>query len=337
MRGFAGKDKAAVAARLAEAFHADSVSPRLNACHLYPMTGAGMLTASWRPALIALNLLLLAMIAFFAARIVSTMVATRLAAPTARPAVTAPVASAPSAVEPESAYAVIAERDVFNAVKREGRESRSSAPTEFKRTDLNLKLWGTALAHDPALSYAIIEDQAARRQNLYRVGDPVLEVATLSRVEWDRVILDRDGEEEVLEISSARASGPAAATGAPGATSAAAAGERIRKTSDTKFLIDRRELESTVANINEVFTQARAVPYFEDGKTVGFRVFAIKPGSVFEKIGLQNGDVINRVNGVELTDPTKAITLFTELQNEGHIAVDLQRNKQTKNFSYEIR
>ena len=79
------------------------------------------------------------------------------------------------------------------------------------------------------------------------------------------------------------------------------------------------------------------MPFFENGKTVGFRVFAIKPGSVFEKIGLQNGDVINRVNGVELTDPTKAISLFTELQNEGHIAVDLQRNKQSKNFSYEIR
>jgi general secretion pathway protein C len=124
----------------------------------------------------------------------------------------------------------------------------------------------------------------------------------------------------------------------PGPRRAArAGGERIRKTADNKFLIGRRELESTVANINEVFTQARAVPFFENGKTVGFRVFAIKPGSVFEKIGLQNGDVINRVNGVELTDPTKAISLFTELQNEGHIAVDLSRNKQAKNFSYEIR
>ncbi len=115
------------------------------------------------------------------------------------------------------------------------------------------------------------------------------------------------------------------------------AGERIRRTADDKFVIDRRELEKTVANINQVFTQARAVPFFVDGKTVGFRVFAIKPGSVFEKIGLQNGDVIKSVNGVELTDPTKAISLFTELQNEGHIAVDLQAQQATKNLSYEIR
>jgi general secretion pathway protein C len=290
-----------------------------------------MLTASWRPALIALNLLLLAMIAFFAARIASTLVAARLAPAPAKLAAASAPNVATAAVEPESAYALIVERDVFNTVK--GESGSAARTSDAKVTDLNLKLWGTALAQDPAQSYAIIEDQAARRQILFRVGDSILEVATLTRVEWDRVVLTRDGQEEILEISSARASGK---DGAPAAVPAAG-GERIRKTSDNKFLIDRRELEHTVANINEVFTQARAVPFFQDGKTVGFRVFAIKPGSVFEKIGLQNGDVINRVNGVELTDPTKAISLFTELQNEGHIAVDLQRNKQAKSFSYEIR
>jgi general secretion pathway protein C len=248
-------------------------------------------------------------------------------------AVAAAVAApAGAAAQPESAYALIYERDVFNAVK--GTPAERSA-SDAKRTDLNVKLWGTAIAHDPAQSFAIIEDQAARRQALYRVGDSILDTATLLRVEWDRVVLERNGDEEVLELATA--TGPAAAGGTANAAAAAAAGERIRKTADDKFVIDRRELEKTVANINEVFTQARAVPYFEDGKTVGFRVFAIKPGSVFEKIGLQNGDVIKSVNGVELTDPTKAISLFTELQNEGHIALDLQRNKATKNFSYEIR
>jgi len=288
-----------------------------------------MLVSAWRPALVALNLAMLATIAYFGARTVSTLVAARLEGPIER-ALAAP-ARIPEAVtaEAESAYAMIHERDVFNAVKRAG---EPEAATDVRRTDLNVKLWGTAVASDPARSFAVIEDLAGRRQALYRVGDPVLEVATLARVEWDRVILSRDGSEEVLEIATARTQAKAAPAGSP-----PAGGERIRKTADNKFVIDRREVEKTVENLNEVFTQARAVPYFQDGKTVGFRVFAIKPGSVFEKIGLQNGDVIQRVNGVELTDPTKAISLFTELQNEGHIAVDLQRNKQTKSFSYEVR
>ena len=289
-----------------------------------------MLTSSWRPALVALNLLLLAGVAYFAARITTSTIAARLERPSPDLAPRSAAIPAVAPVQSESAYAVIYERDAFNAVKGAPAERNG---TDAKRTDLNVKLWGTAIAADPTQSYAIIEDLAARRQSLYRVGDSILDAATLKHVEWDRVLLDRSGDEEVLELASARGPAASAATTAGGAIS----GERIRKTADDKFVIDRREVEKTVANLNEVFTQARAVPYFEDGKTVGFRVFAIKPGSVFEKIGLQNGDIINRVNGVELTDPTKAISLFTELQNEGHIAVDLQRNKAAKSFSYDIR
>jgi general secretion pathway protein C len=293
---------------------------------------ATMLSAAWRPALVAVNLLLLASIAFFAARIASTLIAARLDIPPPHTAAAAPASAPGAATEPESAYAVVYERDVFTGGKG---GARATSSADAKRTDLNVRLWGTAMSNDPAHAFAIIEDQAARRQGLYHVGDVILDVATLARVEWDRVVLDRNGVEEVLELSSAR--GPANAATAPATGAGLAGGERIRKTADNKFVVDRRELEKTVENINEVFTQARAVPFFQDGKTVGFRVFAIKPGSVFEKIGLQNGDVVQRVNGVELTDPTKAISLFTELQNEGHIALDLQRNAQSKSFSYEIR
>ncbi len=284
--------------------------------------------------MVALNLVLLGTIAYFAARITTGTVAARFERRTqGAPAATAPVAATGS-LQPESAYSVVYERDVFNAGK--GAPVERNATDTTKRTDLNVKLWGTAIAANPNNSYAIIEDQAGRRQSLYQVGDMILDTATLRRVEWDRVVLERNGEEEVLELASNRPAGSSSAASAAGAPGAVP-GERIRKTADDKFVIDRREVEKTVANLNEVFTQARAVPYFEDGKTVGFRVFSIKPGSVFEKIGLQNGDVIQRVNGVELTDPTKAITLFTELQNEGHIAVDLQRNKAKKSFAYDIR
>ena len=294
---------------------------------------ATMLSAAWRPALVAVNLLLLASIAFFAARIASSLIAARLAVPVSQAPAAAPASATAVAADPESAYALVYQRDVFTGGKG---GARATSAADAKRTDLNVKLWGTAMSNDPAHAFAIIEDQAARRQGLYHIGDVILDVATLTRVEWDRVVLERNGVEEVLELSSAR--GPANAAPAPGAgAGTAAGGARIRKTADNKFLVDRRELEKTVENINEVFTQARAVPFFQDGKTVGFRVFAIKPGSVFEKIGLQNGDVVQRVNGVELTDPTKAISLFTELQNEGHIALDLQRNSQSKSFSYEIR
>ena len=295
-----------------------------------------MLSASWRPAVIALNLALLAMIAYFGARIANTLVAARLDIAPSPPQIVARLRPQPERVEPLAAYAPIYDRDIFNAT---GTGVSTGSPTgerdiaATKQTDLNVKLLGTAVAANPGHSYAIIEDLATREQLLYHVGDDILDAATLTRVEWDRVVLSRNGAEEILDLSLDRTPRGQVATRAV----AAAGAGRIRKTANNKYVIDRREVEDTVKNLNEVFTQARAVPFFREGKTVGFRVFAIKPGSVFERIGLKNGDIVRRVNGVELTDPTKAITLFTELQNEGHIAVDLDRSQKAQSFSYEIR
>ena len=49
---------------------------------------------------------------------------------------------------------------------------------------------------------------------------------------------------------------------------------------------------------------ARAVPYFRDGAPVGMRLFAIKPGSRWERFGLENGDIVLEVDGSKLTDVT---------------------------------
>ena len=41
------------------------------------------------------------------------------------------------------------------------------------------------------------------------------------------------------------------------------------------------------------FSRIRAVPHFEGGQSTGFRLFAIRQGSLFDKIGLKNGDILN--------------------------------------------
>jgi general secretion pathway protein C len=69
----------------------------------------------------------------------------------------------------------------------------------------------------------------------------------------------------------------------------------------------------------------------------GFRLFAIKAGSVFDRMGLKNGDIVQRVNGVELTDPTTALSLLQDLQGQTRIQVDLVRNNQPTTLTYEVR
>jgi general secretion pathway protein C len=79
------------------------------------------------------------------------------------------------------------------------------------------------------------------------------------------------------------------------------------------------------------------VPHFEGGRSTGFRLFAIRQNSLFDKIGLRNGDIIQRINEVELTDPSRALALFQELRNERELSVEIVRNREPKTLSYQVR
>jgi general secretion pathway protein C len=102
-------------------------------------------------------------------------------------------------------------------------------------------------------------------------------------------------------------------------------------------MVDQREMLASTENMNQMLTQARALPYVEQGKTVGFKISEIVPGSIYEKIGLQNGDVIQKVNSQEVDDPAKFFQLYQGLKTERYISIDLIRGGQRQTMSYEIR
>jgi general secretion pathway protein C len=288
--------------------------------------------------LLWVNLLLLALIAYWGASTVSTAVAARLIPP---PEVHLKQPPAPIAREPHrpaSYYASIHVRDIFNSTKPE--EEKPKEPP--KPTELKLKLWGVAI-HGGGKSHCVIEDLVTHKQDVYGIRDRVGGVATVKQVEWDRVILDRDGQDEILELAQPQGGPPsgrpgtavASAVGVPGSEQAAAAvNPHIKQVSDNEYRIDRSEVDAALDNMNQLFTQMRAVPHFEGGKSVGFRLFAIRQNSLFDQIGLRNGDIIQSINGAEINDPSKALALFQDLRNAGQLTVEIKRNNTPKTLSY---
>jgi general secretion pathway protein C len=115
------------------------------------------------------------------------------------------------------------------------------------------------------------------------------------------------------------------------------AGAGVRKVSDGRYVVDQREVASSTDNLNTILTQARALPYQEQGKTTGFRISEIVAGSIYEKIGLQNGDVVQRVNSQDVDDPGKFFQVYQGLKEEKHISIDLLRNGQRQTLNYDIR
>ena len=60
-------------------------------------------------------------------------------------------------------------------------------------------------------------------------------------------------------------------------------------------------MDSVANNPAALFSQARILPKYENGQMVGVQVNAIKAGSLFQQIGLQDGDTITEFNGIQVT------------------------------------
>ncbi len=100
---------------------------------------------------------------------------------------------------------------------------------------------------------------------------------------------------------------------------------KIQKLGPGKYAVSRAEVQQTMENPAEFFSQMRALPHFVNGKTDGFSISEVAPGSVFEQIGLQSGDLLTSIQGQPVTNPMQAMGLISAVRTA--TAIDLTVNR----------
>jgi len=217
---------------------------------------------------------------------------------------------------------------------------------ELPESVLPLALLGTVVQEKGENSLAIILNENTREEQLYAVGDTVGEGAIVSSVARNRVVLLRDGQEEILEKvleSSSTESSSSRPRSRPQRAPSARISSRddssvgVRKAGENSYVLDRREVEGVLQDFNKLLTQIRVVPHFSEGNPDGFKIFNIRPGSLFAQLGMVNGDIIKRVNGLDITGPEQALEMFAQLRDENQVTVDLERFRKNLTLQYEIR
>ena len=111
----------------------------------------------------------------------------------------------------------------------------------------------------------------------------------------------------------------------------------IKKVDDTHYTITRAVVDSVLANPMAVAKGARIVPAVKNGKPDGFKLYAIRPTSVYARLGLQNGDTLAKVNGFSLDSADKALEVYTKLREATSLSVELVRRGKPITLLYSIR
>ncbi len=307
-----------------------------------------------------LNLVTISLCAVFAARAAGRLVESAVSKMAARKVSIPPPPMDPSlATATQRSITKVLSRNVFcstckplveTKVASQGEdtndpEANSGAPV---KTSLNLKLVATLVSDEnKAYSYAAINNITESKTRMFAIGAKV-EGATITDIMERRVYLDNSGRNEYLDLLD---EGPAQTAAAVpktpprfskyrmprGMRGLEEVAKGIRKTGEGKYEIRRSALNKVLTNTTLLARSARIVPSVRNGKPNGFKLYAIRPGSLYSLLGMFNGDTISAINGHSITTPDKALEVYTKLRSASHLSITFNRRGKTLSHDYTIR
>lgn len=242
----------------------------------------------------------------------------------------------PPQIQPSrETYSSIVERNIFgiNPAGAIVVEKSVEVTAPVTLPPLLIRLIGTVVGEGEE-PLAVIETLGINQQGLFRLQDDVQGGAILVSIKRNEIVIQRGNIRESFFVEE----GPSVIETKSGPGTVRLPVSPQVKPPGNKWTLDKREVDAALENLPALLTKARVVPNLaSDGKNNGFRIVSIAPSSFYEKIGLQNGDVIQQINGIDIRDPATFMQVFTQLRQEPSISLDLLRNNQKESFSYEIR
>ena len=227
-------------------------------------------------------------------------------------------------------FSVIVERGIFGPA---GQSSAHGDPGRLPSVarELGIELVGTVCG-SPAVSRAIIKNTKTKALGLYRLGQTVAG-ATIQSIQLNAVILLHDGQRKALNLKaaetgrSANSSGPAQSKVKTPKAAPYLPANRVRP---------RNAAASKIGYVEEILSKAAIEPYGVNGIVEGLRITGLEKVPAAESLGLENGDIIRRVNGQQLTSLQKAFQVFQKAKLQPSISIELSRGGVTKELTFDL-
>jgi general secretion pathway protein C len=219
-------------------------------------------------------------------------------------------------------YSVITERNLFlSTLKTISDKQLEGGFFGASQEVTSFDLKGT-VAGGASFGFIVIEERGKNKQRLYHLGD-MIGSARLIKITRNTAIIKSADREITLKIKEtpegsllSRQQGPQADMPSSG------------------MALSRGEVNEKLRDLKTIMTQAAVRPYFEAGAQEGFIISDIKPDSLYQKLGLQNGDIIIDVNSKRMQSADDILQLVNIMQSGGNIALSLKRNGKAETINY---
>jgi general secretion pathway protein C len=229
-------------------------------------------------------------------------------------------------------YRSILGRNIFGSTDKPSDEVEAEDIEALEPTKLAISLLGTVTG-SPHNTYAVIEETNRRKQGLFKVGDTVQD-AVVKMILRGKVVLSVQNRDEILTMDESakppteKEKEPVASRSAPRPSTG---------TASRTITVQRSDVEESLTDINKLLSEVRVRPHFKDGQPDGLAISRIKAGSFFAKLGLRNGDVVQKIDGSSIKTPDDILTLYEKLKSGSQVGVEIDRRGRQETISYRFR
>jgi general secretion pathway protein C len=231
--------------------------------------------------------------------------------------------------EPADAYRTVSERNLFGTTTKAVTEKQAAATPASPDVALLIDLRGT-VAGGPKYGFAVIEEKATKKQRLVKAGDLVAgaKVIRVRRNAIDLLVNDQERTLKMVETKEGPIVPPQGVLPPPGPPPAAPRGTTV---------ISRSEVDAGLQDMGSLLRQAQIRPYFEAGVPNGFLISNIKPGSLYQKMGAVDGDIIQEVNGRPIRTADDVMGLLNTIKAGSSMSMTIKRggSQQTLNYQFQ--
>ncbi|MFT6925364.1 MAG: general secretion pathway protein C [Psychromonas sp.] len=207
------------------------------------------------------------------------------------------------------------------------RPKKKLPPETMKVTKLNLSLAGVVAASEPRYSSAIISYKG--KQDSYFIDSKIEGTsASVYEIYEDHIVLDENGVYQVLMLDGLEADK------AQSARNVQPVAEQVTRVSESNTIdLDRDEILKDPGKLTNYVSIS---PVRENGEIKGYRINPGKDPELFEQAGLEAGDLVVELNGVDLTNLAESMSLMKEFPTMTDISLTVDREGQLYELYFSI-
>lgn len=111
----------------------------------------------------------------------------------------------------------------------------------------------------------------------------------------------------------------------------------IERINDQNFNLSRSMLNKVLDNAGKIIGIAAVAPKLENGQSIGMEIRGVRPDTLLTKIGIQNEDILESINGQPLSNPDAALGAYTTLRTADKFTLSVRRGGQSMMINYNLQ